>query len=134
LVRYFEGIQGDTAKRGELFGIENIFKLHENTLATKMAVRATCTLSKTPFRLDAHIIRLKKRTLPNSTGPLLTWTRAQVQKLARRKSLWRRIRRSEKKMSVALLAFRGRNSYYCSYQMQGTLKGLGALLFDDCKI
>ncbi|KAF8890663.1 P-loop containing nucleoside triphosphate hydrolase protein [Infundibulicybe gibba] len=36
--RYFEGIQGDVAKKGELFGIENIFKLHENKLATKMAV------------------------------------------------------------------------------------------------
>jgi hypothetical protein len=37
--RYFEGIQGDTAKKGELFGIENIFKLHEDKLATKTAVR-----------------------------------------------------------------------------------------------
>lgn len=36
--RYFEGIQGDTAKRGELFGIENIFRLHEDKLATKMAI------------------------------------------------------------------------------------------------
>ncbi|KAH0579841.1 hypothetical protein H2248_002669 [Termitomyces sp. 'cryptogamus'] len=36
--RYFEGIQGDTAKKGELFGIENIFKLHEDKLATKMAI------------------------------------------------------------------------------------------------
>jgi hypothetical protein len=38
LVRYFEGIQGDSAKQGELFGINNIFKLHEDKLATKMAV------------------------------------------------------------------------------------------------
>jgi len=38
-VRYFEGIQGDTSKKGELFGIENIFKFHEDKLATKMAVR-----------------------------------------------------------------------------------------------
>ncbi|KAF8064179.1 RAD26-like SNF2 family DNA-dependent ATPase [Lyophyllum atratum] len=36
--RYFEGIQGDTAKKGELFGIENIFRLHEDKLATKMAI------------------------------------------------------------------------------------------------
>ncbi|GLB44628.1 putative SNF2 family N-terminal domain containing protein [Lyophyllum shimeji] len=36
--RYFEGVQGDTAKKGELFGIENIFKLHEDKLATKMAI------------------------------------------------------------------------------------------------
>jgi DNA excision repair protein ERCC-6-like 2 len=38
LDRYFEGIQGDNAKKGELFGINNIFKLHEDKLATKMAV------------------------------------------------------------------------------------------------
>lgn len=38
LNRYFEGIQGDNAKKGELFGINNIFKLHEDKLATKMAV------------------------------------------------------------------------------------------------
>lgn len=38
--RYFEGIQGDNSKKGELFGIENIFKLHEDKLATKMAVCA----------------------------------------------------------------------------------------------
>ncbi|CAA7262618.1 unnamed protein product [Cyclocybe aegerita] len=36
--RYFQGIQGDNAKKGELFGIENIFKLHEDKLATKMAI------------------------------------------------------------------------------------------------
>ncbi|TFK69776.1 hypothetical protein BDN72DRAFT_585227 [Pluteus cervinus] len=36
--RYFEGIQGDANKKGELFGIENIFKLHEDKLATKMAI------------------------------------------------------------------------------------------------
>ena len=38
LDRYFEGIQGDNAKQGELFGINNIFKFHEDKLATKMAV------------------------------------------------------------------------------------------------
>jgi hypothetical protein len=36
--RYFEGVQGDTKNQGELFGIKNIFKLHEDTLATKLAV------------------------------------------------------------------------------------------------
>ncbi|KAI0742679.1 P-loop containing nucleoside triphosphate hydrolase protein [Daedaleopsis nitida] len=36
--RYFEGVQGDKSKQGELFGIRNIFKLHESTLATKMAI------------------------------------------------------------------------------------------------
>ncbi|RDX43671.1 hypothetical protein OH76DRAFT_1544375 [Lentinus brumalis] len=36
--RYFEGVQGDKSKQGELFGIKNIFKLHEHTYATKMAI------------------------------------------------------------------------------------------------
>ncbi|KAF9480626.1 hypothetical protein BDN70DRAFT_877317 [Pholiota conissans] len=36
--RYFEGVQGDSAKQGELFGINNIFKLHEDKYATKMAI------------------------------------------------------------------------------------------------
>ena len=36
--RYFEGVQGDNAKQGEMFGINNIFTLHEDKLATKMAV------------------------------------------------------------------------------------------------
>ncbi|KZT24961.1 hypothetical protein NEOLEDRAFT_1178730 [Neolentinus lepideus HHB14362 ss-1] len=36
--RYFEGIQDDKARQGELFGLENIFKLHEDSLATKMAI------------------------------------------------------------------------------------------------
>lgn len=51
-LRYFEGVQGDKHKQGELFGIQNIFKLHEHTLATKMAVRfqgRNYTLAK-----DAH--------------------------------------------------------------------------------
>lgn len=37
-VRYFEGVQREKGREGELFGIRNIFKLHEDTLATKMAV------------------------------------------------------------------------------------------------
>ncbi|KAI0717768.1 P-loop containing nucleoside triphosphate hydrolase protein [Cerioporus squamosus] len=36
--RYFEGVQGDKSKQGELFGIRNIFQLHEHTYATKMAI------------------------------------------------------------------------------------------------
>ncbi|EIN05836.1 hypothetical protein PUNSTDRAFT_145742 [Punctularia strigosozonata HHB-11173 SS5] len=36
--RYFEGIQGDPTRKGELFGIKNIFTLHEDTLATKKAI------------------------------------------------------------------------------------------------
>ena len=38
--RYFAGVPGDKKKQGELFGLKNIFALHENTSSTKMAVRA----------------------------------------------------------------------------------------------
>ncbi|KAI0077655.1 hypothetical protein K474DRAFT_1642880 [Panus rudis PR-1116 ss-1] len=42
--RFFDGVQGDKGRQGELFGIKNMFKLHEGTLATKMAIeRATLT-------------------------------------------------------------------------------------------
>ncbi|KAF8750146.1 SNF2 family N-terminal domain [Rhizoctonia solani] len=37
--RYFEGVQGSKSHQGELFGLKNIFKLHETALATKMIVR-----------------------------------------------------------------------------------------------
>ncbi|KAJ7682903.1 P-loop containing nucleoside triphosphate hydrolase protein [Mycena rosella] len=36
--RYFAGVQGDKSKQGELFGLANIFKLHEGGLATKMTI------------------------------------------------------------------------------------------------
>lgn len=36
--RYFEGVQNDKERQGELFGLQNIFKLHKDTLATKIAV------------------------------------------------------------------------------------------------
>lgn len=38
--RYFAGVPGDKKKQGELFGLKNIFTLHENTSSTKIAVRA----------------------------------------------------------------------------------------------
>ncbi|KAJ6619061.1 P-loop containing nucleoside triphosphate hydrolase protein [Mycena sp. CBHHK59/15] len=36
--RYFSGIQGDTRNPGELFGLPNIFKLHEGGLSTKTTI------------------------------------------------------------------------------------------------
>jgi hypothetical protein len=38
IFRYFSGVQGDKTRQGELFGVKNIFKLHESGLATKAAV------------------------------------------------------------------------------------------------
>jgi DNA excision repair protein ERCC-6-like 2 len=37
--RYFAGVSGDKKRQGELFGLKNIFTLHEDTWSTKMAVR-----------------------------------------------------------------------------------------------
>src|SRR5712672_1108266 len=37
--RYFSGVSGDKKRQGELFGLKNIFTLHEHTWSTKMAVR-----------------------------------------------------------------------------------------------
>ena len=52
--RYFEGVQGDKTKQGELFGLDNLFKLHEHTLATKMAVSliARCGRCHSGFFVD----------------------------------------------------------------------------------
>ncbi|KAJ3546730.1 hypothetical protein NMY22_g1941 [Coprinellus aureogranulatus] len=36
--RYFDGVQGDASKRGELFGLENIFSLQEDKLPTKFII------------------------------------------------------------------------------------------------
>ena len=37
--RYFSGVSGDKNRQGELFGLKNIFALHEDTWSTKIAVR-----------------------------------------------------------------------------------------------
>ncbi len=37
--RYFSGVSGDKKRQGELFGVKNIFALHEDTWSTKIAVR-----------------------------------------------------------------------------------------------
>ncbi|KAH9948482.1 P-loop containing nucleoside triphosphate hydrolase protein [Amylocystis lapponica] len=57
--RYFEGVQGEKGKQGELFGIKNIFKLHEDTLATKMAIERA-TLSDFDWALTHMDAKVKK--------------------------------------------------------------------------
>lgn len=42
--RYFDGVQGVQGKQGELFGLQNIFKLQKG-LTTKLAVGALSSLS-----------------------------------------------------------------------------------------
>ncbi|KAG2093025.1 P-loop containing nucleoside triphosphate hydrolase protein [Suillus cothurnatus] len=57
--RYFSGVQGDTSRQGELFGIKNIFKLHEDTLATKMAIEKA-TIMELDWAL-AHLSSSKSK-------------------------------------------------------------------------
>ncbi|KZT66740.1 hypothetical protein DAEQUDRAFT_767713 [Daedalea quercina L-15889] len=58
--RYFEGVQGDKDKQGELFGIKNIFTLHENTLSTKAAIEKA-VVSDFNWAL-AHVDAKKRRS------------------------------------------------------------------------
>ena len=54
--RYFKGVQGDTTKQGELFGLKNIFKLHKmGTVSTKDLIE------------DAHLAEFSW-TLANTEG------------------------------------------------------------------
>ncbi|KAL6308864.1 P-loop containing nucleoside triphosphate hydrolase protein [Sparassis latifolia] len=57
--RYFEGVQGEKNKQGELFGMKNIFKLHEHTSTTKMAIERA-SLVDLDWAL-AHLDAKKKR-------------------------------------------------------------------------
>ncbi|KAJ3572782.1 hypothetical protein NP233_g2852 [Leucocoprinus birnbaumii] len=90
--RYFEGIQGDNTKKGELFGIENIFRLHEGQLTTKMAIE------------KANLAELDW-ALANMGGG--------------------RTRKANKSTVEMIEADVGAS------KEDTTLKGLGALLFDD---
>ncbi|KAG6837763.1 hypothetical protein H0H93_001690 [Arthromyces matolae] len=69
--RYFEGVQGDTGKKGELFGIENIFKLHEDKLATKMAIEKA-NLAELDWALaNMGGLKSKKQVKPNNENWLV---------------------------------------------------------------
>ncbi|EDR09438.1 RAD26-like SNF2 family DNA-dependent ATPase [Laccaria bicolor S238N-H82] len=107
--RYFEGIQGDTAKRGELFGIENIFKLHEDKLATKMAIE------------KANLAELDW-ALANMGGS----------KRGKAKAASDIIEADAKvgKEDVYICSHPTR-TLLINFEQQGNLRGLGALLFDD---
>ncbi|KAJ3486416.1 hypothetical protein NLI96_g4253 [Meripilus lineatus] len=64
--RYFEGVQREKGREGELFGIRNIFKLHEDTLATKMAIERAAMVN-----LDwalANMDGKSKKTVPGSSS------------------------------------------------------------------
>lgn len=68
LFRYFDGVQGDAQRQGELFGIKNMFKLNEG-LSTKMTVRIVSVAS---FRCycEHTCVRSRRLILRSWTGHL----------------------------------------------------------------
>lgn len=81
-LRYFSGVQGDTSRQGELFGIKNIFKLHEDTLATKMAV-SSCVLHR---RIDVNLPQIEKATIMELDWALAHLSSSKSKKSAKSKA------------------------------------------------
>ncbi|KAF8918341.1 P-loop containing nucleoside triphosphate hydrolase protein [Mucidula mucida] len=68
--RYFEGVQGDPSKQGELFGLKNIFKLHEGTLATKRAIEKA-TNAEMDWALSNMSSKGRKRPISSEQKKLI---------------------------------------------------------------
>ncbi|KAH9031884.1 P-loop containing nucleoside triphosphate hydrolase protein [Lactarius pseudohatsudake] len=69
--RYFAGVSGDRNKQGELFGLKNIFALHENTSSTKMAIEHANIVN-----LDwalAHMDVVKSKKAQRKSGTTEDW-------------------------------------------------------------
>ncbi|KAJ7631912.1 RAD26-like SNF2 family DNA-dependent ATPase [Mycena polygramma] len=62
--RYFAGVQGDKSNQGELFGLQNIFKLHEGGLSTKTAIEKAhlAELDWALESMDASKVKAKKKS------------------------------------------------------------------------
>ena len=68
--RYFDGVQGDKQRQGELFGLKNIFGLKEGEIGTKMAVSGVF------FFLEVNVMtrcRLRRLLWLTSTGRWRIW-------------------------------------------------------------
>ncbi|KAJ7041189.1 P-loop containing nucleoside triphosphate hydrolase protein [Mycena alexandri] len=68
--RYFEGVQGEKTKQGELFGLNNIFKLHEGGLSTKTAIEKAhlAELDWALETMDAPAPAAKGKNRKSNTG------------------------------------------------------------------
>lgn len=96
--RYFEGVQGDKSRQGELFGIKNIFGLAEGEVRTKMAVSAPSFDLMPGFDTSVWIIRSKKRPSWTSIGHWPTWMQRRSNRLPRVKpSGYTKLRRRGRK-------------------------------------
>ncbi|QRV99551.1 DNA excision repair protein ERCC-6-like 2 [Ceratobasidium sp. AG-Ba] len=70
--RYFEGVQGSKTHQGELFGLKNIFKLHETALATKMTIEKAnlAEINWALANMDSAPDGMIKDSLPNNERTL----------------------------------------------------------------
>ncbi|KAH9953604.1 P-loop containing nucleoside triphosphate hydrolase protein [Russula dissimulans] len=69
--RYFSGVSGDKKRQGELFGLKNIFALHEDTWSTKMAIEHAHVVN-----LDwalAHMDTVRSKKTRRRTGLAEDW-------------------------------------------------------------
>ncbi|KAI9454269.1 P-loop containing nucleoside triphosphate hydrolase protein [Russula earlei] len=69
--RYFAGISGDKKRQGELFGLKNIFALHEDTGSTRMAIEHANIVN-----LDwalAHMDGVKSKKTRRKSGTAEDW-------------------------------------------------------------
>lgn len=69
--RYFSGVSGDKSRQGELFGLQNIFKLHENSSTTKMAIERA-NLINLDWAL-AHMDTIKSKRVRKKKGTAEEW-------------------------------------------------------------
>ncbi|KAI0270605.1 P-loop containing nucleoside triphosphate hydrolase protein [Gloeopeniophorella convolvens] len=65
--RYFSGVSGDKSKQGELFGLKNIFTLHEDASSTKMAIEHANMVNLDWALANMDAIKSKKRQKPGAT-------------------------------------------------------------------
>ncbi|KAF7345108.1 DNA excision repair protein ERCC-6-like 2 [Mycena venus] len=61
--RYFSGVQGDKSRQGELFGLKNIFKLHEGALQTRQVIEKAHLAE-----LDWALVALEPKVNTKRTG------------------------------------------------------------------
>ncbi|KAI0060152.1 hypothetical protein BV25DRAFT_986960 [Artomyces pyxidatus] len=69
--RYFAGVSGDKSRQGELFGLKNIFKLHEDASSTKMAIERA-NLINLDWAL-AHMDAIKSKKMRQKAGTAEDW-------------------------------------------------------------
>ncbi|KAI0255595.1 P-loop containing nucleoside triphosphate hydrolase protein [Lactifluus subvellereus] len=68
--RYFTGVSGDKKNQGELFGLKNIFALHDDTSSTKMAIERANIVNLDWALAHVDVVKSKAR---RKTGTAEDW-------------------------------------------------------------